>query len=430
MSSRLIDSLESTGELAELFSDGSVLSAMLQFETALARAQAALRMIPPGAAETIARVTAADLDAAAIAREARQSASVAIPFVKALTVRVEAIDPAAATYVHWGTTSQDVLDTSLVLLLRRARQVLSADAARLEHALRTLSEHHAGTVMLARTVLQPAPPTTFGYKAAAWYGAVHRSWRRLSQSFDEALQVQLGGAAGTLAAYQDRGPALAATLAKQLDLGVPDAPWGAHRDRLAAVLVHCGIYTGSLAKIARDVALLMQAEVGEVAEPGGDSSAMPHKRNPAGSVVALAAAVRVPGMVASYLSGMVQEHERAAGGWQAEWPAVAGIIQATGSALAAVAEAIAGLTVNPDRMRANLDAARGAVFAEKAAMLLAPKLGRAAAQALVADALKGPHLRDGLTGLPAGQLEKIDEPEDYLGATEVFRRRLLESQDS
>jgi 3-carboxy-cis,cis-muconate cycloisomerase len=378
MPARLIDSFATTGALADIFSDRAVLAAMLRFEAALARAQARLGMIPQWAADAIARVDC--LDSASLAEDARASASLAIPFIRALT---RLLDPEAAGFVHWGATSQDLLDTTLVLLLRLARGVLSENHARLASALRTLSDRHSGTVMLARTLLQPALPTTFGYKVAGWYGAVDRSWRRMSRAFDEALVLQFGGAAGTLAAYGDRGPELAAALANELALRAPDAPWHAHRDRLATLVAHAGIYTASLAKIARDIALLMQPEIAEVSEPGGASSAMPHKRNPAGSVVTLAAATPVPGLVAAFLSAMPQEHERAAGGWQSEWPTVAAVMQATGSALGALAETIDGLTVDPVRMRANLDALR----------------------------------------------ERVDLPGDYLGSAEVFRRRILKDSE-
>ncbi|HUK18134.1 MAG TPA: lyase family protein [Bryobacteraceae bacterium] len=423
MHPRLIDSFASTDALSEVFSDAAVVRAMLRFETALAETQERLFLIP----SAHAMIQVDPPDPATFAWYARQSASLAIPFVKALTARVREIDPQAAGFVHFGATSQDVLDTALVLMLRDARQILTGDHVRLESVLRTLSDRHAGTVMLARTVLQPAPPTTFGYKVAGWFGAIHRSWRGLSRAFDEALQLQFGGAAGTLAAYGDRGSELARELARELRLPLPEAPWHAHRDRLASLLAHCGVYTGSIAKIARDITLLMQPEIGEVSERGGGSSAMPNKRNPAGSVVALAAAARVPGLVAAFLAAMPHELERAAGGWQSEWPIVADVIQATGSALASVADTIAGLTVNPARMRANIEATHGAVFAEKAVMLLAPKLGREAAQSLVAEALKAKTLRQGLAHvLTPEQLETLASPEDYLGAAETFRRRLLE----
>jgi 3-carboxy-cis,cis-muconate cycloisomerase len=428
MASRLIDNFATTPALAEVFSDASVLAAMLRFEGALARAQGRLGMVPEPAAAAIARVNC--LEAAPLAEQARESASLAIPFVRALTERVGAIDPEAAGFVHWGATSQDLLDTALVLLLRRARETLAHGHHRLQRKLRYLSGQHARTVMLARTLLQPAPPTTFGYKAAGWFGGVERSWRGWLQAFDDAIQLQFGGAAGTLASYGARGPELAAALAAELGLPAPPAPWHSHRDRLAALVAHAGIYAGSLAKIARDIALLMQPEIAEVSERGGGSSAMPNKRNPSGSVVVLAAAAPVPGMVAAFLAAMPQEHERAAGGWQAEWPIVAGAVQAVGSALAALADTIDGLTVHPDRMRANIEATGGAVFAEKAAMLLAPRMGRAAAQTAVAAALEKHPLREGLGGLlDAGELRTIDHPEDYLGAAETFRRRLLEEPE-
>jgi 3-carboxy-cis,cis-muconate cycloisomerase len=428
MAARLIDGFATTAALADVFSDASVARAMLRFETALAQSQARLGMIPQSAAAAIASLEA--IDPEGFAEEARASATAAIPFVKALGERVRQIDGAAETYVHWGATSQDLLDTALVLLLREARPLLAGDQARLAAGLRDLSERHAGTAMLARTLLQPALPTTFGYKAAGWFGAAERSWRGVSRGFDEALQLQFGGAAGTLAACGERGPELAAALARELELRLPPAPWHTHRDRLATLVTQCGIYAGSLAKIARDIALLMQPEIAEVSETGGGSTAMPNKRNPAGSVVALAAAARVPGLVAAFLSAMPQEHERAAGGWQSEWPTVAGVIQAAGSAAAALADTVEGLTVDAARMRSNLEAMHGSVFAEKAVMLLAPRKGRAAAQRLVTDAIRGPGLREGLAQhLDAEQVDKLDRVEDYLGAAEVFRRRLLEDPE-
>lgn len=443
MPARLLGSLATTDDLAELFSDRSVLAALLEFESALARAQARLGLIPPSAADAIARAAVADtFDAAAVARESRKSASVAIPLVQALTASVRAIDEASAAYVHWGATSQDALDTAMVLLLGRAQAILARDHARLEQLLRALSGRHAETIMLARTLLQPAPPTTFGYKAAGWYGAIHRSWRRVSESFREALLLQFGGAAGTLAAYGSDGPALARELAISLHLPAADAPWHTHRDRLAALVAHCGIYTGALGKMARDIALLMQHEVGEMAEAGGGSSAMPHKQNPSGCAIALAAANRTPGLVSAFLSAMIQEHERGVGGWQSEWPTVAGVIEATGSALAAMKGVLEGLTVYPERMRANLTATHGVSFTEKLAMLLAPKLGRDAAHALLADAAReaaqtARPLREILCQKPdigslltAEQIENIDNPEDYLGSAEEFRKRLLEDQDA
>lgn len=441
---RLIDSLATTESLAELFSDHSVLQAMLAFESALARAEALCNIIPQSAADVIAAAAQPDFfDPATIAREALLSATPAIPLVNALTERVRAKDSAAAGFVHWGATSQDVCDTALVLLLKRAQPILESDLKRLEKALRRLAEEHANTVMLGRTLLQAAGPVTFGLKAAGWAASVHRGGKRLHGCFAETLVAQFGGATGTLAALGKSGVAVGQRLAQELGLGYPDAPWHTHRDRLAALLCACGVLTGSLGKMARDISLLMQIEVGESAEAKvagrGGSSTMPHKRNPVGCVEALAAANRTPAMVSSFLSTMVQEQERAAGGWQAEWPIVAGVIQATGLALAAMAEVAEGLSVDAARMRANIDSTRGIVFAERAMMLLAAKLGRDEAQKLVEAAarksLEQNHRLSEVLGempevkqhLDQEALSNLEVPELYLGVADEFRKRLLDS---
>jgi 3-carboxy-cis,cis-muconate cycloisomerase len=442
LSVRLIDSLAATGPLADVFSDASILAAMLQFEVALAHVEARLGVIPRAAADAIATAAApADFDSAALAQQARQSATLSIPFVKALTALVRARDPQAAGFVHWGATSQDLADTALMLVLKRARLLMNEDLHRLQTVLQSLSGTHPNTVMLGRTLLQAAPPITFGLKAAGWLAAVRRSHIRLHASFEEALVLQFGGASGTLAALGTKGLAAGDALAAELDLHFPDAPWHAHRDRLAALLCSCGVLTGCLGKIARDISLLMQNEIAEVAEPSaegrGGSSAMPHKHNPSGCAIALAAATRTPGLVASFLSGMVQEHERAVGGWQAEWPTVAGVIQATGSAAASMAEVAAGLKVDAQGMRKNIDATQGAAFSEKASLLLGQKLGRDAAHRLLEEAVRKSmaerrRLGEVLAEMPevtqhldAATLSKLESPEDYLGVCEDFRLRLL-----
>jgi 3-carboxy-cis,cis-muconate cycloisomerase len=441
MTQRLIDSLATTDALADIFSDAALLAAMLDFEVALARIEARLGVIPAAAADAIAAAADAQaFDVGAIARGARKSGTIAIPFVDALRARVRAVDADASTFVHWGATSQDVTDTAFVRCLVRAKGALIADHNRLVTALQRLSDRHATTVMLARTLMQPAPPTTFGLKAAGWLGAVRRSGARLTASFDDACLLQFGGASGTLAALGDHGPAIAAELARELGLSNPGAPWHAHRDRMAALAAACGIYTGVLAKIARDITLLMQDEVGEAAEPGGSSSSMPQKRNPAGCAIAIAAAIRVPGLVAAFLAAMPQEHERAVGGWHAEMPTIAAIVQATGSALAAVVESIEHLHVDAVRMRANIAATHGTVFAERAMMLLAPIVGRDAASTLIASAVEA--ARGGRqtfgTALAASarnvaaltdvDLSDLDNPDAYVGAADAFRRRLIEGE--
>jgi 3-carboxy-cis,cis-muconate cycloisomerase len=444
MPARLIESLATTEPLAELFSDQSVLQAMLDFEVALARAEARMDVVPQAAAEHIAAAAKAnDFDTAALSRAMLRAGTAAIPVVNALTERVRARNSEAARYVHWGATSQDVADTALILLLKRARALLDDDISRLATALIELSDRHRNTVMLGRTLMQAAPPVTFGLKAAGWFGAVRRSHAKVDAAFAETLLVQLGGATGTLAALGEKGVAVAQELAKELGLMCPDAPWHTHRDRLATLICSCGVLTAALGKMARDISLLMQNEVAEVAESGsegrGGSSTMPHKRNPVGSALALAAAQRVPGLVATFLSAMVQEHERAVGSWQAEWPVVAGVMQSTGLAAASMAEAAEGFTVDAERMRANIDATRGVVFAERAMILLGSKLGRDVAHKVLEDATRKSvtqvrHLAEVLAEMPeiaahidGAALRQLEVPGQYLGSAEAFRRALLAS---
>ena len=436
---RLIDALATSDAVSDAFSDTAVLQAMLDFEVALARVEARAGIIPVAAADAIAAAAQVEaFDAVAIAREARTSATASIPLVAALTERVRAASPENAAYVHWGATSQDVADTALVLLLARVRPALATEHARLSSSLRRLSDAHATTIMLGRTLMQPATPITFGLKAAVWYSTAARGWKRLARALEDTAAVQFGGAVGTLAAFGETGPDIGRALAHELGLR-PSLPWHTDRGSLAAVVSTCAIYTGALGKIARDVALLSQPEVGEVAAAGGGSSTMPHKQNPAGCAIALAAATRLPGLVAGFLAGLPQEHERATGGWQAEWPSVGAAIETTGAALAAMAGTVETLQVFPDRMRANLDATGGAIFAERATLLLRPLVGRDAAQAIVAAALHesrmtgvtfGAALRahpDAARAMPAAQLERIDRPEDYLGAAAAFRLELVDT---
>lgn len=442
MAARLIESLATTDAFAELFSDASVLEAMLEFEAGLARAQAHVGMVPRAAADAITAAAKPEgFDPVQLAKDGLHAGALPIPLVKALTERVRASDPAAAGFVHWGATSQDVADTALVLLLKRAQPILESDLARLERALQRLAETHGGTVMLGRTLLQAAPPTTFGLKAAGWLGSVRRGRARLQSRFSEGLLLQFGGATGTLASLGQNGHSVGRELAKELGLGLPDAPWHTQRDRLAALMCACGVLTGSLGKMARDITLLMQTEVAEVAEPSGPgrggSSTMPHKRNPSGCAVTLAAANRAPGLVATFLSAMVQEHERAAGNWQSEWPTVAALMQATGVAAASMAEVAEGLSVDGARMRANIEATKGVIFAERAMMLLGEKLGRDAAHKLLEEATQrsvtqGRHLYEVLGEMPEVSrhldretLKKLEAPEEYLGSADAFRMRLL-----
>jgi 3-carboxy-cis,cis-muconate cycloisomerase len=437
MTARLAESLVTTEALAEIFSDRSVLGAMLQFEVALARAQARLGLIPTSAADAIARAGMVDaFDTGAIAQAGRHSATIAIPFVDALVARVTVVDRAAAVFVHWGATSQDLMDTTLVLCLGRALPLIQTDHLRLLNALRALSDQHANTVMLGRTLLQPAVPITFGLKAATWFAGAARAGAQMRAAAAQTMMVQCGGAAGTLAPLGAAGPMVAAELARELQLADPGAPWHTCRDRLASYVAACGVYCGTLGKIARDVTLLMQFEVGEVSEAGGGSSTMPHKRNPAAAAAALGAVARVPGLVATFLGAMGQEHERGAGTWNTECVTLVDVVQATGAALASIAASVESLGVDHARMRANIAATRDAVFAERAMMLLAPALGRDAARALIADALAAAQRGDqtfahALAAHHAARdvlprdLVRFAAPEDYLGSAEHFRRKLL-----
>ncbi len=439
---RLIESSTTTPRIAELFSDRSILEAMLAFEVGLARAEASLGVIPLPAARTIENAASPQLyEAEALAAESLRSATVSIPLVKALTEQVKQIDPTAAGFVHWGATSQDVADTAIILVLQKSRAILQADLTRLEHALSQLSDRHAGTVMLGRTLLQAALPTTVGLKVAGWLGAIRRNHTRLDAAFEESLILQFGGAAGTLASLGDQGVAVGKVLSAELGVGYADAPWHTHRDRLAALMCALGVLVGSLGKMARDISLLSQNEIGEAAEPAaegrGGSSALPHKQNPVGCTLALSAAYRVPGLVSTFLSSMVQEHERAVGGWQSEWATISAIVQAASLAATSMAEVAEGLTVNAARMRENIEATHGAIFAERATLLLAKKLGRDAARKVVERAVQQSvannrefaqvlaEMPEAKKVLDAATVKDLQSPKAYLGVAEQFRRSLV-----
>ena len=364
--------------------------AMLDFERALAGAEADAGLVPPEAAQVIAKACAdLSLSPDALAAEGKRSGSLAVPLVKALTEHVARVDPRAAAFVHFGSTSQDVLDTALVLCLKPcladADAVLAGSVSRLAaHARR-----HAGAVMLGRTLMQPATPITAGVKIARWAAALHRCRLRLAEARERALCIQLGGAVGTLDAIGDKRAIVRNGLAMRLRLHEARA-WHEQRDELVRLMAELAIVTTTVGKIARDVSLLSQAEVGEMLEATpvkgvGGSSAMPHKRNPVACLQALTAAARVPGLMATVLSSSVGEHERALGGWQAELVTIPELLDAAGSALDALERIAGGLVVNPERMKANLEALQGLVFSERLARLIARETDRTSALALVDD---------------------------------------------
>ena len=436
--SGLLGPLFGDAEVADALSDRARLQAMLDVEAALAEVEAELGVVPREAVAPIrAAAQAARYDHRAIAAEAARDGNLAIPLVRHLTTQVEAVDPDAARYVHWGATSQDILDTGLVLQLQRAVPLIVAHLDRAAVAAASHARRHVDTVMAGRTWLQQSTPVTFGVKAAGWLDALIRERAALDAALEDVRVVQFGGASGTLAALGDRGLAVADRLAARLGLAAPDVPWHAHRDRLVRLACALGVTCGTLGKIARDVSLLAQTEVGEAAEQtGGGSSAMPHKQNPVGASVALAAAVRAPGLVATLLAAMPQEHERGLGGWQAEWTTLPELVLLTAGASRAAASMLEGLIVDATRMRENLERTHGLIVSESVAMALAAHIGRSEAHRLVEHAAQrarqGGSLADALAGDPAvtrhltrADIDRHLSPENYVGAVRALVERVV-----
>jgi 3-carboxy-cis,cis-muconate cycloisomerase len=371
----LAEQIASTAGMRELFSCRATVQAMLDAEAALAQAGAATGQLPRDAAAAIAIVCASqDIETGQLARDAALAGTIVIPLVKWLKSAV----PAHAKFVHFGGTSQDIIDTGLVLQLRSGVALLQADLAKMADAAAALANTHATTPMAARTLLQSALPTTFGLKAANWLVAINDSRRAIHHAASEAMRLQCGGAAGTLDALGDSAVPFLEAFGKALSLPVATTSWHTHRAPLARLAAAIAGAVGVAGKIGTDIALMMQPEIGEVSEPAapgrGGSSAMAHKRNPTLSIAARAAASRMPGFVATLLAAQDQEHERAAGAWQAEaatWPAL--MLCASGG-LAAIAEALSGLEVFPEHMARNLALLPAAQIPPGIAMLTARAL--------------------------------------------------------
>jgi 3-carboxy-cis,cis-muconate cycloisomerase len=369
MFSQAFEAFLSTKAVARVFAPPSVVQAMLDVEAALARAQAAEGLLPEAAARAIAGVCKAELfDVDAIVADSVRAGSLAIPLVRRLTETVALFDAEAAGHVHRGSTSQDVIDTALALLLRRALALIDRDLSALAGHLLGHARAHAEAPVLARTLLQPAQVVSVGFKALAWIAPLLRSQQALREAASRGLQLQLGGAVGTRSMLGPRAAAIAARMAAELRLADPATAWHTQRDELMRLHAEVGILCGTLGKIAQDWSLMAQAEVGELAEPSGGgrggSSAVPHQRKPVASMVALSAALRTPHRVAALLAAMPQQHERGLGNWQAELAEAAGLYGSAHGAVAALAEAAAGLVVEPARMRRNIEAMQGLVHAE------------------------------------------------------------------
>jgi 3-carboxy-cis,cis-muconate cycloisomerase len=414
--------------------DRAWLQAMLDFEAALAQAVA-----PTDAAEAIATACVADrFDLAEIGRTVADKGTPVPGLLAALRAKLP--DDAAA-HVHRGATSQDVVDTAAMLVARRALAPLLEDLGAAAGACAALAERFRDAPMAGRTLLQQAAPVTFGLKAAGWLSGLDEVRAELFDMRENGLAVQLGGAVGTLASLGDDGLGAVSAVARSLELAEPALPWHTLRTRPARLACALGASAGVMGKIARDVELLAQTEVGEVAEGGreghGASSTLPHKRNPVGAVAVSACAARVPGLVATMLASMAQEHERAAGAWQAESETLSDLLRLTGSAAAALRELLEGLEPDPDRMRANLEAGGGLLMTESVVMALTSALGRTRAQELVEEAARqsldeGRPVRELLVNLPevtgsigTDGLDAALAPESYLGAASELIDRAL-----
>ena len=440
--SSLTDGLFSSDGMRHIFSDRNTIQRMLDVEAALARALAAEDLIPNTAVASIVNACRAELiDADVLASSVSSAGNLAIPLVKQLTAVVASKDADAARYVHWGATSQDVIDTGRVLQLREAIDLITVDLSELADILASLAHQHATTLVMGRTWMQHAQPTTLGLKIAGWLDAIMRHQDRLHAVRAHVCVLQFGGATGTLASLGDRGLSVATALAKDLSLVLPDLPWHTHRDRMAELATTWGLLTGTLGKIARDIALHAQTEIAELAEPvvqgRGGSSTMPHKRNPVACSAVLACAMRVPALVSTMLTAMVQEQERAIGGWQAEWETLPEIASLTSSALNQLRGVMSGLSANPARMRSNIELTQGLVMAEAVSLALAQHLGRAVAHELIEEAChsaveSGRSLLEVLKSdsriskeFSSSRLADLFDPACYLGEAPAFIERVL-----
>ena len=439
---QLFDAYFTARDMREVFCDQGRVQAMLDVEAALARAEARVGLIPASAVAPIENACRADLyDFAALGEAIATAGNSAIPLVKALGKQIAATDAEAERYVHLGATSQDVMDTGLVLQLRQALDLIESDLAQLADSLAAQAQRHAATPMAGRTWLQHATPVTLGMKVAGWLGAVTRSRQRLRELKPRLLVLQFGGASGTLAALGEQALPIAQALAEELQLTLPEQPWHTQRDRVVEFGAVLGLIAGSLGKLGRDISLLMQTEAAEVFEPSapgkGGSSTMPHKRNPVGAAVLIGAATRVPGLVSTLFSAMPQEHERSLGLWHAEWETLPQICCLVSGSLQQARLLAEGLEVDAARMARNLDLTQGLVLAEAVSIVLAQRVGRDTAHHLLEQCCKRAvaeqrHLRAVLGDEPqvtaqlsSAELDNLLNPAHYLGQAQVWVERAV-----
>ena len=421
-----------------IFADAALVARYVEVEVALAAAEAKAGVIPIEAAETIKRLARAD--AIDLSKLKSETDLVGYPIVGVVHQLAKQCGD-AGRYVHWGATTQDIMDTATVLQVRDASALVDADLAACETALKGLALKHRSTVMAGRTHLQHALPVTFGYKAAVWLSMILRHRQRLQQLLPRVLVGQFGGAAGTLASLGDKGLAVHDALMAELCLGRPPIPWHVARDGLAETVGFLGLVTGTLAKIATDVMLMMQTEVAEAFEPflagRGSSSTMSQKRNPISCELIIAAAKIVRQNAGSMLDAMVADHERATGPWQVEWAAIPEAFIATSGALRQARFMLEGLTVDAERMRRNLDLTGGLIVAEAVMMALAQHTGRQSAHDVVYGACRAALDKNSTLLAELGQqpevtryldaerLAQLTEPVNYLGSAPAMIDRLL-----
>ncbi len=427
-----------TPAMREVFSDFSLISRYAEVEIALAKAEARCGVIPPEAAEQIAkRTNVAALDFDLLRRETDIVGYPILPLVQQMVTQCGE----AGRYVHWGATTQDIMDTAVVLQVRDGLGIIEADIATLRGILADLSRRYRDTPMAGRTHLQQALPVTFGYKTAIWLAMFDRHAERLEQLKPRVLVGQFAGAAGTLASLGVRGLDVQKALCEELGLGIPVSTWHVARDGLAEVVNFFALATGSLGKIALDIMIMASTEFAELYEPfvkgRGASSTMPQKRNPISSELMLAASKAVRQHAGLMLDAMVQDFERATGPWHAEWMAIPESFVLTAGALHQAKFALAGLTVDEKQMAKNLGISRGLIVAEAVMMGLAPDIGRQEAHDVVYDACrlaneKNMTLADALSADPQvssridrATIDRLTSPGNYLGLAPEMVDRVL-----
>jgi 3-carboxy-cis,cis-muconate cycloisomerase len=447
--SLLLPPLISSAAMRAIMDDRARLQRMLDFEAALARAEAAVGVIPASAVDAIAGACRVEhYDIAALGEAAAATGSLVGPLIDALTAEVAKTDASAASCVHWGASHQDVIDTAMVLELRAGIDALINDLNRAIEAFTTLTGRQRRTASVARVLMRHALPMPFGLKVAGYAAALARSRERLKRLRKDALVLQFGGSVGTLAVLGDQGLNVTDRLTALLDLPAPDAPWHSHRDRLAEIASAFAILAGTCGKIGRDISLLMQTEVAEVFEPppapaGGEAPAPSHKLNPSSTAaMAVSAAMIAPQLLATIVACEVQEHEGALGGWQAEWATFPSLALVTSGALAAIGDLAQGIDVDPNRMRSNVDITHGLIMAEAITVALAAKISRQEAQKLVEEAsqkavtekrsLQNVLVEDErVTAHLAGPvIGRLFEPMSHQGIAQTFIDRLVASLKS